>query len=95
MFSKGETDRIIAAIDAFAWKNSWHLPKDDYGFTDWRNPETLEKCLEVIQSHRKSSLKFAFQCDELADVITKGQQRLAEIEAEYEESVDDDYGEPM
>ncbi len=49
MFTLSDSQKktVLAIIDRGEWKHSWHLPSNGYG-TDWRNPETLEKCITVL-----------------------------------------------
>lgn len=62
-------DEIRKAIDAREWKHSWHLPRDRYGYIDWSNPRTHEKCLEVLEGYAEQSILFAATCTKLCKVL--------------------------
>lgn len=62
-------EEIRAAIDAYEWKHSWHLPSDQFGHTQWSSVETWRECLEVLESYRSGAIAFAAKCDRLAGIL--------------------------
>ena len=53
------------AIDRGEWKHSWHLPKNSAG-VDWNNPETIEKCREILEE----------QINDANDIVTENNELL-------------------
>jgi len=75
-----EQNEVRQAIDAYAWKHSWHLPADHNGYTKWDEPDTLAKCLEVLEQYRRDAMRFAAKCDRLAERIVSIQKARTEDE---------------
>ena len=73
-----DIDEIREAIDAFAWKHSWHLPVNAHGDTDWSCDETLRKCRNVLNGYQKWSSEFAAKCERLAKEIARIEQNKAD-----------------
>jgi hypothetical protein len=44
--------RLRQQIDSGPWKNSWHLPSDSYGHTNWHTLETLTQIRDVLIQQR-------------------------------------------
>lgn len=65
----GDEDKreILKAIDAYAWKHSWHLPSGDYGLL-W-DDDTLEKVSEIMIDYRDKARSFANKLDGLIRIV--------------------------
>lgn len=87
MISPDERELILAAIDRFQWKHSWHLPRDSSGhYVDWYNPATLTKCRTALEEYRTMCLTFACTCDKLVGRLTEEQTAIAAEEREEQEA---------
>ena len=62
-------DEIREAIDAYEWKHSWHLEKDQWGYTDWNHPNTLKDCKNVLEEYATKAMAFAVKCDRLRRIV--------------------------
>jgi len=72
-----EQKEVCDAINAYAWKHSWHLPADHNGYTKWDDHKTLAKCLEVLEQYRRDAIRFAAKLDRLAERIVSIQSERA------------------
>lgn len=62
-------EEIRAAIDAYEWKHSWHLPRDENGFIDWFDDKTLTECRDVLASYANTAKSFADKCSRLLRIV--------------------------
>jgi len=72
---------VTAVIDQGGWYHSWHLPKDKYGYIDWMNRETVERCLEIVREKRAEAEAFMNRCNRLMLPIAKELEWHTEQEA--------------
>jgi hypothetical protein len=49
---------IENVIDRGIWKHSWHLPKNEYGHTDWCCAETESRCHELLLEAQQEATDF-------------------------------------
>ena len=78
--SDDEKRQIIACIDAFAWKHSWHLSAGPHGLL-W-DDATLEKVSEIMTEYRDKARPFASKCDSLIRVVAEVQLACKMADAE-------------
>jgi len=61
--------RIENVIDRGEWKNSWHLPKDRYGFSDWFSPDTAKDVKQLLSEAIEQATLLLNESRSLMDAI--------------------------
>ena len=56
---------VLRLLDRGAWKHSWHLPKDRYGYIDWWHPNTIMK----VRREKEIAIKEAIELLKLAESV--------------------------
>jgi Mg2+/Co2+ transporter CorB len=80
---------IEKAMDCLSLSYSLMLPRDDMGYIDWDNTNTLNIVSEVLSNNRHLCAIYADRCDELLGVVSKVQsERLAKMVEGFKEKTD-------
>lgn len=61
-------DIVRQALDLDEWKHSWHLPKNKYGYTDWKSAETYLEVFTILNGKLKTSIRRVQFLTDLLDV---------------------------
>lgn len=81
MIHKETARTVLQLIDISTWKHSWHLNKNEYGYTDWGNKSNLDKCLDVAHAANTEATDLLALSDKVITILTA---ELALIEKQEE-----------